>query len=149
MLSLFSSAHCCACIFIWNCSDHLWQQPARFSHSLMFFSWDNSDFDSRPFRFALTVLRHSYLLSPSSSENSFKSFYILHFSIQVLCGCKSHRGKKSLGLSCAKNISCIACRNDEENGEKCLSFRNEHFRNFRECFERFKKFKKVISVAVL
>lgn len=36
-------------------------------HSLMFFSWDNFDFDSGPFRFALTAPRHSYLLSPSSN----------------------------------------------------------------------------------
>lgn len=53
-------------------------------------------------------------------------------------------GKKLLVSPVLKKAnSWIACRNDGANGEKRLSFRNEHCKNLKECLKR------VISVVVL
>lgn len=107
-----------------------------------FFSWDNFYFYSRPFRFALTALRHFCLLSPSSSgwsaSDSPLNLFILYISQFKYCVVvKVMGGEKALVFPVLKNrkISCRACRKGEGNGEKCLSFRNEHFKNLRECFK--------------
>jgi len=53
-------------------------------------------------------------------------------------------GKKTLVFPVLKKAnSCIACTSGGGNGEKYMSFRNEHCKNLKECLKR------VISVAVL